>query len=213
MQSLAEVTVRPGIGPFPVPAKLGAWLTDLHHGLLRSAFSGQANVLLLSPQLRVAEYERLTLNTRAFRRAQADALGLDRVTRLVWARERRLCQAARLRLPDGRSAVVTNMHLTSCRADDRLADAELLRAAAFACGLASPEEAVVLAGDFNVTAARSRTLADLQTEWRFSAPGPGIDHVLVRDTEASSLRVWPTERRRLNGLLLSDHPPVELTVT
>ena len=44
----------------------------------------------------------------------------------------------------------------------------------------------------------------------FSAPGPGIDHVLVRGARSTPLVVWPEERRVQNGIVLSDHPPVEL---
>ena len=79
------------------------------------------------------------------------------VTRLRWARERRICQAVRIRLEDGRSAVVGNLHATSFRNEKRVADAELLRAAAFLDGVANPGEPVVLAGDFNVTVVTSPT--------------------------------------------------------
>ena len=63
-------------------------------------------------------------------------------------------------------------------------------------------EPVVLAGDFN----SSLTLPG------FSPPHGGIDDVLVRGAEASALCVWPVERRRQNGVVLSDHAPVEVTV-
>ena len=46
----------------------------------------------------------------------------------------------------------------------------------------------------------------------WSARGPGIDHVLVRGLSASPLAVWPVERRRHNGAVLSDHAPVEVTI-
>ena len=84
------------------------------------------------------------------------------------------------------------MHCTSYARDERLPDAELLRAAWFASSFAQPEDVQVLAGDFNVTAARSRTLRDLTgPEWGFSAAGPGIDHILVRGAGAAPLRRWP----------------------
>jgi len=47
----------------------------------------------------------------------------------------------------------------------------------------------------------------------FSAPLGGIDDILVRGIDASPLAVWPVERRRQNGVVLSDHAPVELTVS
>jgi endonuclease/exonuclease/phosphatase family metal-dependent hydrolase len=71
---------------------------------------------------------------------------------------------------------------------------------------------VVLAGDFNVTFMRSRTLHELTTDWGFSAAGPGIDHVLVQRAPASPVHRWPDDRRALGRVLLSDHAPVEVEV-
>ena len=45
--------------------------------------------------------------------------------------------------------------------DERLADAELLRAASFVDALADPGDLVVLAGDFNVEPGGSATLGAL----------------------------------------------------
>jgi endonuclease/exonuclease/phosphatase family metal-dependent hydrolase len=103
---------------------------------------------------------------------------------------------------------VANTHLTG-----RFAEAELQRAAWFADSVARPDEALVLAGDFNLRA-DSPGLASLTgPEWGFSAPGPGIDHILVRGATVSPARVWPDERRRrADGRLLSDHAPVEVEV-
>jgi endonuclease/exonuclease/phosphatase family metal-dependent hydrolase len=209
-----DVAARPSVGPLRIPAELGRRLTEVNHGLLRSAFSGQANAIQVAPRLRVLAHETLTLNPRRFRAAQSRALDLGPVARLGWGKERRIVQALRLEEPGGRTLLVANMHCTSYPADERLADAELLRAAWFAVSKAAPQDVVVLAGDFNVRAARSRTLRDLTgLEWGFSGPGPGIDHILVRGATASALRRWPDEQRRHGGLLLSDHAPVELDVT
>jgi endonuclease/exonuclease/phosphatase family metal-dependent hydrolase len=211
--SAGDVAARPSIGPLPIPTDLGRRLTKLDHGLLRSAFSGQGNAIQVSPRLRVLAHELLTLNPRRFRDAQARALALGPVARLAWAKERRIVQALRLAEPGGRTFLVANMHCTSHPADERLADAELLRAAWFAVSIASPEDVVVLAGDFNVRAARSRTLRDLTgPEWGFSESGPGIDHILVRGATTSPLRRWPDDQRRHGDRLLSDHAPVELDV-
>jgi endonuclease/exonuclease/phosphatase family metal-dependent hydrolase len=47
----------------------------------------------------------------------------------------------------------------------------------------------------------------------FSPPLPGsIDQIFVRGLPAGTPRVWPEDRRRLQGRLLSDHAPVELEV-
>lgn len=209
-----DVAARPSLGPLRIPAELGRRLTEPNHGLLRSAFSGQANAIQVSPRLRVLGHEALTLNPWRFRAAQARALELGAVARLGWAKERRIVQTLRLEEPGGRTFLVANMHCTSFAADERLADAELLRAAWFAVSTAAREDVVVLAGDFNVRAARSRTLRDLiGPEWGFSAPGPGIDHILVRGATASALRRWPDEQRRHGDRLLSDHSPVELDIT
>ena len=113
---------------------------------------------------------------------------------------------------DGKQFVIANLHCTSYRPDQRLAEAELLRAAWFAVSLARPEDVVVLAGDFNVIELRSQTLRDLTgPDWRFSAAGPGVDHILVRGAaRVSTLRRWDDERRVHGSALLSDHAPIEL---
>ena len=209
-----DVAAHPRLGPLPISAGLGRRITELDHGLLRSAFSGQGNGMLVAPRFRVLSHDVLTLNTRRFRAMQARALSLGPVARLAWAKERRIVQALRIADTDGRTFLLTNMHCTSYPADERLADAELLRAAWFAMSKAAPEDVVVLAGDFNVRAARSRTLADLTgPEWGFSEPGPGIDHVLVRGAEVGPVRRWPDEQRLHDDRLLSDHAPVEVEIT
>jgi endonuclease/exonuclease/phosphatase family metal-dependent hydrolase len=105
----------------------------------------------------------------------------------------RACQAVRV---DSR-IVVANIH-----ASGPVAQTEVDRALAWLDSLARTEEPVVLAGDFN---------ASLELPG-FSAPHGGIDDILVRGAEPSPLHVWPEERRRQNGIVLSDHAPVELTV-
>jgi endonuclease/exonuclease/phosphatase family metal-dependent hydrolase len=211
--TVGDVAARPALGPLPITAGLGRLLTEPNHGRLRSAFAGQGNGMVVSPRLRVLAHDTLTLNALRFRGAQGRALGLGPVARLAWAKERRIAQAVRLEAPGGSTYLVTNMHCTSFAADERLADAEVLRAAWFAVSTAAPEDVVVLAGDFNARAARSRTLHDLTTpEWGFSAPGPGIDHILVRGATASALRRWPDDQRKHDGGLLSDHAPVEIEI-
>jgi len=211
MHVVGDVAARPSIGPIPSTAEMGRVLTELNHGVLRSTCTGQANALLLAPSLRVLAHEVLVLNPSRFRREQARWLGLDLVTRLVWAKERRICQAVRIALPDGGTALVSNLHATSCTADQRLPDAELRRAASFVDALAHPDEPILFCGDVNVRPSRSRTLAELQS-WGFSEPRDGIDQVLVRGLPATPAVAWPQERRRLDGRVLSDHAPVEAVV-
>jgi endonuclease/exonuclease/phosphatase family metal-dependent hydrolase len=210
MRAYPVLAARPVVGPVPIPTELGRRLTSLNPGLLRSAFSGQGNAILVDPALAVSAHEQTTLNPGGFRRAQARWLGLDPIARLAWAKERRVCQAVRVELADGRRIVAANLHATSYWPDQRLPDAELLRAAVFADTLAGPDEIVVLAGDFNVEAKRSRTLADLTGPERgFSPGGPAIDHILVRGAETGDVQVWDAERRRIDGALVSDHAPIE----
>jgi len=212
MRAYVDVAAPPKLGPFRSTAEVGRRLT-VHHGLLRSALTGQANAILLSREFRVLEHRHIVLNPRRFRRIQARRLGLGPLARLAWAKERRVCQAVRAELPDGRRAVLANLHATSFPADKRLPDAELLRGAAFADGLAEPDELCVFAGDFNVRREESWTLRELvKPEWGFSKPGPGIDHVLVRGAPSSPERRWPEARRRRGPLLLSDHAPVEVEI-
>src|SRR6476660_6394038 len=110
--TIGDVAARPAIGPLPIPWGVGRALTDLHHGLLRSAFAGQGHAIQLSPRLRATAHWVLTLNTRRFRDAQARALGLSTVDRFAWGKERRIVQAVRLVAGDGRSYLVANMHCT-----------------------------------------------------------------------------------------------------
>ena len=70
--------------------------------------------------------------------------------------------------------------------------------------LALAHDPVVVAGDANIRGAGfpgfSPALAD------------SIDQILVRGLPSTPSVRWPDERRRLDGRLLSDHAPVELTV-
>lgn len=115
-------------------------------------------------------------------------------------REPRLCHAVRL---DG--LVVANLHATNDLRDPTVPAAEIVRAEAFVTDVAAGLPCI-LAGDFNL---RADSLHELPG---WSALGPGIDHVLVRGLSVSPLSVWPVERRRHNGAVLSDHSPVEVTI-
>jgi endonuclease/exonuclease/phosphatase family metal-dependent hydrolase len=212
MTAVADVTKRPTIGPVASSAELGRIITDLNHGLFRSAFTGQANAILLAAGLRLLEHRHLVLNSFRFRRAEARRLGLDPKRRREWAKERRVLQAVRVARAEG-TFVIGNVHATGS-SDKRLPDAELLRAAVFVDGLARPDEPVLLCGDFNLTVQGSRTLECLtEAEWGFTGPTPvGIDHILVRGLPAGPPEVWPVERRTFGGRVLSDHPPVEREV-
>jgi len=202
------LAARPLLG-----AGVGRTLTDLNHGLLRSAFAGQGNAIHVSPRLTVLDRRSSPLNPPKFRARTSRELGLGLRGRLEWAKERRVAQAVRVRAGDGRTILVCNVHCTSSP-DRRLPDAELLRAAWFASSTAEPDDVVVLAGDFNVTPDESPTLRSLATpDWGFSPAGPGIDHVLVRGAAAGPEEKWPGPKRTHEGVVMSDHAPVEVTVT
>ena len=213
MRAFGAVAAPPRLGPFPSTAEVGRRISAVHSGLLRSLFSGQANAILAAPALRpLGEQETIVLNERSFRRAQARWLELDLLTQLAWAKERRVCHAVRLAVPDGRNVLLANLHATASR-DRRVSDAELFRAATFADALAEPGDVCVVAGDFNVTEPTSRTLADLTGPvWGFSGRGPAVDHILVRGAKTKAARTWPLDRRRIHGRLLSDHAPVEVRI-
>lgn len=173
------MTSVPAVTRLPVwPAPLTAWLTRWHEAFFRSALAGQANAILVDPKHRFED------------------LGGDRVSEA--RREPRLVSAVRL---DG--VVVANLHATNDFSRSEVPLAELDRARRFAERHAHADDAIVLAGDFNVHA---------PTLEGYSAPGPGIDHVLVRGADVSALHVWPREARLQNGAVLSDHAPVELRV-
>jgi endonuclease/exonuclease/phosphatase family metal-dependent hydrolase len=113
-------------------------------------------------------------------------------------RERRTCHAVRL----ARGLVVANLHASSLPGAPEIVDAEIRRALDFVEQLARGEPAVI-AGDLNREEVRLPG---------FSAPGPGIDQVLVRGADATEPFAWPVERRTVDGIVLSDHAPVEAAV-
>ena len=175
MHTFGAVAARPRLGS----ASLGKVLTDVHHGLLRSAVTGQANAILVAPELAVAE-ERCSL-------VSGPGEG-----------ERRVCQALRIET----LGAVANVHLTAAFAERQLSRA--LRELDASARL-------VLCGDLNLRPGEGATYDELEARG-FSAPAPGIDQILVRGPAATPPLVWPEERRRIDGRLLSDHAPVELTV-
>ena len=157
----------------------------------------------------------LTLNPRRFRAAQARALGLGIVARLGWAKERRIVQALRLEAPGGRTYLVANMHCTSFAADERLADAELLRAAWFAVSTAAPEDVVVLAGDFNARAAAVALAArpDRRRSGASRTRGPASTTSSSAAPRRARCGGGPTTSAGTTTRLLSDHAPVELEIS
>jgi endonuclease/exonuclease/phosphatase family metal-dependent hydrolase len=108
-------------------------------------------------------------------------------------RERRVCHAVRI---DG--LVLANVHASNEFRRPEVPREELRRAYGLIDELVVGDDARVLAGDFNL---RDPDL-----------PGPNIDHVVVAGASHGPLVVWELERRVQNGLVLSDHAPVEVTI-
>lgn len=165
MAVTSAVAREPRVGS----AELGRRLTDVHHGVLRSAFTGEADAMLISPKLRFGDERSAVMGKRPLRRI-AHSVRLD---------------------DDG--VLLANFHIGADEAQWE-AVAEFVKFA----------ERVVLAGDANI---RSAWLHG------FSLPlADSIDQILVRGLPSTPPVRWPDERRRLDGRLLSDHAPVELTV-
>jgi endonuclease/exonuclease/phosphatase family metal-dependent hydrolase len=115
MRAVVDVAARPLL-----PGPLAKAVTDLHHGLLRSAVTGQANAILLADDLRVAEHRVAVLDRR----------------------EHRICQAVRLET----GPVVANLHASGERLGPD--SAELPRALELVDSLDG--SVAIMAGDFNL---------------------------------------------------------------
>jgi endonuclease/exonuclease/phosphatase family metal-dependent hydrolase len=171
-----------------MPARLGPLArraTDLDPVRFRSAFTGQANALLVNPHFDVGEHRRLVLNP-----------GLSRRWWLLGSEQRRVCQALTVEAR-GEELVVANLHAST---SPRLATREAVRAADF---LADAERCILF-GDFNVPSHSVRG---------FSEPIDGIDQVLVRGLSLERRpEAWPKARRTIGARVLSDHAPVEAVI-
>ena len=197
MTAVGDVSQRPRLGPMPITAGLGRRLTDLSPGLLRSAFSGQGNAILLGDGRRVVLHEVVPLNPTPFRRQQAHRLGLDLVTRLAWGRND--ASARSCACPTASSSPTCTPRGRSETPDPA---AELRRAVPLidAVGDSAPGDGVL-----HVRHVRFDSAFDV-----LAGVGRVRDHIAVRGAEPSAIEVWPDERRLRNGMLLSDHPPIEL---
>jgi hypothetical protein len=70
----------------------------------------------------------------------------------------------------------------------------------------------IIAGDANLRPGDGATYGLLRKRG-FSEPLPdSIDQIVVRGLPSSAPFAWPEEKRRVEGRLLSDHAPVELSV-
>ena len=159
------------------PAFLAAAITRLHSGFFRSRLAGQANAILIDRSLPTTQLSGVQISDEG--------------------RERRVVHAVRI----DQLGVVANLHASNGVPD--VVVRELVRARAFVDTRAAPDEARILAGDFNLA---YPALAGYENG------GPGLDHILVANADATPPVSWPVERRVANGCVLSDHAPVERLV-
>jgi endonuclease/exonuclease/phosphatase family metal-dependent hydrolase len=73
MRAFAAVARRPRVGS----AELGRWITELHHGLLRSAVTGEAGAILVAPRFAVDGAVTRVVSGRAGLRRIAHGVRLD----------------------------------------------------------------------------------------------------------------------------------------
>ena len=73
MQSISAVARESRVGS----ARLGGWITELHHGVLRSALTGEGDAILVAPQFTVSHERELVVNSDGIRRLM-HGLRLDR---------------------------------------------------------------------------------------------------------------------------------------
>jgi hypothetical protein len=76
MTAIGAVAARPLLGSRPPALEAERRLTELNNGLLRSAFTGQANAILVDDSLHILERRTIRLNPLTFRRQEARRLGL-----------------------------------------------------------------------------------------------------------------------------------------
>jgi endonuclease/exonuclease/phosphatase family metal-dependent hydrolase len=172
-----------------MPALLGPLarhVTDADPERFRSSLTGQANVLLVNPHFETGRHRRIVLNPDLSRRNR------------VFGEHTRVCHSLEVE-NGGTRMLAANLHASN-DPDPLLVGLEIDRAVTFLAG----DRPCVLCGDFNV---RRHTVPG------FSDPIDGVDQVLVRGFELErGPEAWPMERRRSNGLVLSDHPPVEAVI-
>ena len=215
MQALTARAKQPRLGPFRVPAALGRVLSVPNHGRPGATRSGKGNAILIPPEATVRAHKTITLNTNVFCEERGARFDLTPKEMVWWERERRVCHLVQYELHSRQRFLVANLHATFSPRDLRLADAELRRAVNFVLRSAELEEALIVAGDFNIPRGASTTITELMTaerENRWMSSGPQVDQILLRRAIATAVRVWPDEERTVAGRLLSDHPPVEAQI-
>ena len=153
MDAFTAIAARPLL----LSATLGRALTAINHGLLRSAFTGQGNAILVA-------------NSHPVRGDWTRQVSRPKEG------ERRVCQAVQL---EG-LGLVANFHVTTAFADD-----QFMRVVQAVEELAAEHSPVILCGDANLRPGEGRTYAELG-RLGYSRPAPGIDQILVRGLQLES---------------------------
>ncbi len=171
MQVFGARAVRPRLGS----PSVGMFITRLDPSFFRSAFTGQANAILVA------------------RGHDASTPAVTEVSRRGEG-ERRVVQTVEV---DG-LGLVANFHVTSKFADTQF------RRVITAVADASP---AVLCGDANLRPLPGNAYDEL-ARLGYSEPLDGIDQILVRGIEIAE---GPRQGEHvLDGIVLSDHAPLEL---
>jgi endonuclease/exonuclease/phosphatase family metal-dependent hydrolase len=213
MQAAPVRATRPHFGPLAISAGFGRLLSSPNYGKRARRYTGRGNVILFPAVATTRAVKAITLNTNVFCEERGAQLGLNPKQMRAWERERRICHLVQYELPNRRRFMIATLHATFYLPDLRLADAELNRALSFVNRRAEVEEAVIVAGDFNVTREQSETIKHLESlppESRWASSGYHVDHVMLRQTAATAARVWAKEERTRGGVVLSDHYPIEI---
>ena len=208
-----EVGAPPRIGPLPSTARIGHAITPLHHGVLRSAFAGQANAIL---DRRPACGPRTDSASGSTRRRSASGRLAGSASRASRALPGPGSGASATRSGSLFAGRQRSRSRTSTRPrsppDAVSPTPSCLRAAVFVDSVARPDEPCILAGDFNVrSAGRGRSRSSTGPEWGFARRRAG-DRPCPRPRPAPPPR--PRAGRTLagayGGALLSDHAPIEV---
>lgn len=211
-------TTGPLIGPRRLRDALAARNPDLWR-----THEGNANVLLVRPDLRVEEggARSVRLNPPATILRAARELGLERGELVRYLPEPRRLVVARVLLPGGAAVTVGCTHCHNAR-HPGVVGREILLAAATVNDVAGGGPAV-LAGDLNAPPNHPAMaeLAGIGWEGAAPVPGMGIDRIIHRGllVEQPVRRLDPSERDagvwwrgRERRVRLSDHDPVVVTL-
>ena len=202
------------LGPLPVPAASGACSPRPTTASSARRSPGRATRSCSRATRRSREHKTITLNTNVvLRGAGASSGSTPKQMRRVGEGAPRLPPRPATSFRTGSRFLVANLHATSFPRTRALPTPSCAARRTSSSAVAELEEALIVAGDFNITREQSQTIAALiaaPPESRWSDAGPQIDQVLVRGATRRPSACGPTTSARYDGRLLSDHAPVEV---